>query len=705
MTDELTPSSSSPAARLDSWKEIARYLNRDESTVQRWEKRESMPVHRHVHEKRGSVYAYPAELDAWWQGRRQQLEPKRANGAETAPESPAAVPAGDSGLEAPNRRRRWWIATAATLVLIPAGLLALRWLPRYWTPAPGPNPAIVRLTSTSGLNTDPALSPDGASLAYASDRGGSGDLDIWVQPIGEERPTRVTSQSGDEVEPSFSPAGDSIVFAKGEAGGIYTVGAGGGEPRLLVATARSRTPRFSPDGRWVTYWTGLPVWVIPAAPGATGALFVVPASGGSPRALAPEFAHARYGTWSPDGEKILFVGERERDQNQSSLDWYVVGVNGGDPTRTGALEVLRRAGVKGVPIPGAWSEDGTVVFATHDEGASNVWQLPISPATGRVAGEPVRLTLGTAIERSPAVSSRGRVVFASVAENVDVWRLPLDAKTGLASGAVERVTDNAAIDRLINVSADGRTMAFVSSRTGQHEVWIRDVHTGRDRRIAHSNARAARVSHDGSMLAVDRGGSEKRGIDLVPVAGGPASPLCDGCDTGDWSPDGTRLVVQRGSPVRLFVRDIGSGREVELAAHPTWNLFRPRFSPDGRWMVFHTTNTPSLRQIYAVPAFSDGAIPVDAWIPVVPDFGMHPSWAPDGAAVYHFSLRDGAFCAWLQPLDPETKRPVGSPRAVQHFHQPGLRAVSAAGVTNHVAAGYLYVTLTSLAANIWMLDR
>jgi hypothetical protein len=39
--------------RLDSWKEIARYLQRDESTVQRWEKREAMPVHRHVHEKRG----------------------------------------------------------------------------------------------------------------------------------------------------------------------------------------------------------------------------------------------------------------------------------------------------------------------------------------------------------------------------------------------------------------------------------------------------------------------------------------------------------------------------------------------------------------------------------------------------------------------------------------------------------------------------
>jgi hypothetical protein len=42
---------------------------------------------------------------------------------------------------------------------------------------------------------------------------------------------------------------------------------------------------------------------------------------------------------------------------------------------------------------------------------------------------------------------------------------------------------------------------------------------------------------------------------------------------------------------------------------------------------------------------------------------------------------------------------------VQHFHDGRLRAVAGAGVTNHVAGGYLFVTLTSSAANIWMLDR
>src|SRR5215471_11228361 len=57
--------SSAHADRLDSWKEIASYLNRNVRTVQRWEAFESMPVHRHLHAKSGSVHAFRSELDAW----------------------------------------------------------------------------------------------------------------------------------------------------------------------------------------------------------------------------------------------------------------------------------------------------------------------------------------------------------------------------------------------------------------------------------------------------------------------------------------------------------------------------------------------------------------------------------------------------------------------------------------------------------------
>src|ERR1700742_2084991 len=55
--------------RLNSWKEIAVYLKRDVTTVQRWERREGMPVHRHLHDRQGSVYAFRPELDDWVRSR------------------------------------------------------------------------------------------------------------------------------------------------------------------------------------------------------------------------------------------------------------------------------------------------------------------------------------------------------------------------------------------------------------------------------------------------------------------------------------------------------------------------------------------------------------------------------------------------------------------------------------------------------------
>jgi hypothetical protein len=73
MSQEVTgrgePGAPSNHDRLESWKEIAAYLSRDERTVRRWEKREGLPVHRHVHQKQATVYAYRSELDSWRQAR------------------------------------------------------------------------------------------------------------------------------------------------------------------------------------------------------------------------------------------------------------------------------------------------------------------------------------------------------------------------------------------------------------------------------------------------------------------------------------------------------------------------------------------------------------------------------------------------------------------------------------------------------------
>ena len=74
--------------RLDSWKEIAAYLDREVRTVQRWEKTEGLPVRRHQHEKLGSVFAYKADLDRWWQQRQRMLaDAEDASGVDQASET------------------------------------------------------------------------------------------------------------------------------------------------------------------------------------------------------------------------------------------------------------------------------------------------------------------------------------------------------------------------------------------------------------------------------------------------------------------------------------------------------------------------------------------------------------------------------------------------------------------------------------------
>src|SRR6266436_845891 len=100
-----TPEPSEPPAteKLDSWKEIAAYLKRDESTVRRWEK-EGLPVHRHTHKRKATVYAHKSEIDVWWNDGCARLEViERAS---------------------PVRRTRvvWWAAAAFMLLAVGLGM-------------------------------------------------------------------------------------------------------------------------------------------------------------------------------------------------------------------------------------------------------------------------------------------------------------------------------------------------------------------------------------------------------------------------------------------------------------------------------------------------------------------------------------------------------------------------------------------------------
>jgi len=135
------PERTAQGDRLDSWKEIASYLKRDVRTVQRWEKTEGLPVHRHLHEKQGTVYAFRSEIDEWARERTLPEEEldfitrKVPEDQDQASEAPlAGVPSGnltlapptDSGSQEPSWRPQFlgYIRQKHWLVLIGLALIA-----------------------------------------------------------------------------------------------------------------------------------------------------------------------------------------------------------------------------------------------------------------------------------------------------------------------------------------------------------------------------------------------------------------------------------------------------------------------------------------------------------------------------------------------------------------------------------------------------
>lgn len=144
-----SPSEISSERRLDSWKEIALYLQRDVTTVQRWEKQEGMPVHRHLHHKRGSVYALSSELDAWRQSRKLRFEEE--------PEAKWEGRAEANGQEVIFRRGRYWVvlssAAAVLAALVTIAYVATRSRPGDASRAKIRSLAVLPLQNLSG---DPA---------------------------------------------------------------------------------------------------------------------------------------------------------------------------------------------------------------------------------------------------------------------------------------------------------------------------------------------------------------------------------------------------------------------------------------------------------------------------------------------------------------------------------------------------------------------
>ncbi len=633
-------------------------------------------------------------------------------------------------LAAQGRESRWrsWKLWA------PAGMIgaALLTTAVWWTQSRAASvrgtPHQTRITYDEGFTTDPAVSPDGKFLAYASDRGGE-VLDIWIQPISGGEPTRLTNHPADDREPAFSPDGSTIAFrSEREGGGIYVTSILGGQERLLVR--RGRRPRFSPDGKWLAYWVGFSTGD-PTSPG-SNKIFIVPSGGGTPRQLVPHFESALYPVWSPDGKRVLFLGADSAANTRSTgaltgtnrpvnrMDWWIATLDDNPPVKTGVHADVLKQGLSvwassGAGItPEAWvGPENRVIFSASFGNADtfrdavNVWSIPLS-RRWHAAGPALQMTSGSAFESHPAVTASGDVYFCSAETRTGIWRLPLSAKDSKATGELSRLTKGSAFHGQPSVAPDGSRVAYYSTKSGNMDLWALDLKSGTESQLTSTPVGefAPQMSADGSTVYYSIYG--KREAYSVPAKGGESTKICEDCGTWDVSHDGRKVLYwfSTAKPiVSIGLLQLPAKEKVELIQHAEYSLYQPHFSPDDRWIAFLAKTGQDRSRVYVVPFKGASRHVLGDWIPVTDGDNLDdkPRWSPDGNLLYFTSERDGFRCIWAQRLDAVSKRPVGAPFGVYHFHtsRRSLMNVGLGPLEISVARNALVFNLGEITGNIW----
>ncbi len=617
--------------------------------------------------------------------------------------------------EEPTSRvaRSWRVSypiAAAVLLLLAIAVGTTWWIMRSRM-ATG-QPQLRRLTWDTGLTTDPALSADGRWLAYASDRSGEGNLDIWVQQLakGETRgePVRITRDPADDSEPNLSPDGSQIVFTSArDGGGIYLVSTTGGQERLLVK--EGHRPRFAPDGRSVAYWMGgASWWHSPKS-------FILPLSGGTSRQLQPTFRAVAFPTWSPDGNHLLFYGWKQQVMEGDigeDAGWWVTSPKGGTAVQTG-LGQNPQDNIRSLALP-EWITQSVVIFPRTWQDNVDIWQVQISPKTFKVEGAPERITSGTNLQIRPTFAS-GYLAFTGLAVSGNICALPVDHIHGKALGEIQRLTQDTSVNGQPCISVDGTKLVYTSERSAGRNGWIKDLRSGRVTAILPElregqRLHIPRISGDGSKVAYIAYTGSKVGLFVADTNDLVARLLCEDCGSpGAWFPDGRRLLLYflPGGYTRIEALDIDSG-ERTLVVQYSLNLIQPHFSPDGRWLALHTHYSAAGRQILIIPLRNGVAAKEQEWVTVTDgsSFDLDKDWSPDGNLLYFFSERDGFRCIWAQRLEPSSKLPTGPAFPIYHSHEPSrsIKNIIPGYLTMAVSGNQIVFPMGELTGNIYITE-
>ncbi len=573
--------------RLDSWKEIAAYLNRDVTTVQRWEKREGMPVHRHLHDRLGSVYASRAELDEWTRSR--NLRTGQENGSDVLVTDSSAAPSPATRWSSVSNKKPL-LAPAAVVVALAIG--ASLWFQRteYFWRNPIADARFQTVTDFDGTEQAATVSRDGHFAAFLSDR--DGRMDVWVTQLGSGQFHNLTRGSTKElVNPSvralgFSPDGSLVTFwvrkegsASGSGIGIWAVPTLGGEPSPYLEGVGEY--EWSRDGTRLAFHT--------SGPG--DPLFV---SNGNRRAegvpiyTAPAGLHSHFPTWAPNARYIYFVQGLLPDR----LDIWRITPNGGtpeqitshngrvshpvlldrrtlvylasDPDGSGpwlySMDVERRIPHRLAPgveryTSLAASADGRRLVVTATTPKRTLWRLQIAPSPNDVS-TPARISLTTVTGLTPRFGPNYLLYVSASSSGESIWKLTNGTGTELWSGQGARIFGGPAI------SPDGRYLAFSIRQHGQTLLYV--------------------MQQDGTNARIV--------ADSIELQGAPA-----------WAPDGQSIISGANDHgVTHLMRVLLDGRPPvlflnEYSVDPTW-------APDGQFVVYSGPDIGTTFSVKAVTA-------------------------------------------------------------------------------------------------------
>ncbi|MEZ4769766.1 MAG: hypothetical protein R2844_15210 [Caldilineales bacterium] len=283
----------------------------------------------------------------------------------------------------------------------------------------------------------PPVPPFPGRIAFHSDRGG--DLDIYSMNADGSDVQQLTDSPGRDFEPAWSPDGSTIVFSTDRDdptnAQLYLMDADGSNQRPLMpfTPADYLGARWSPDGQWILFHSNLDVDGVPWFN-----VYKVRPDGSDLTDLTNSVDNSFRPDWSPDGERIVFMSERDGNR-----ELYVMNADGSNPVR-----LTDNVGDDNQP---RWSPDGsTILFESNRDGANTVLYLMDAPPAD-VAGpqeESIRLLSfpGFNSQNGSWADGGKMIVFSADRDsthnqNWDVYIMPADASE------IHRLTGGEALDR------------------------------------------------------------------------------------------------------------------------------------------------------------------------------------------------------------------------------------------------------------------